>query len=272
MITNISQRTNEQGKQKFIVPGNCFIPRLHEIARIHKETAKRFVLKCHYSGTMPAARRNFGLFRQGKLVGVAVFSHPVNDRTLTNAFGGKANESLELGRFCLLDEVEFNAESWFIGVCRNRLKQEGFRGVVAFSDDLARTNIKGETVFSGHIGTIYAASNAIYNGRAKQTKIRLLPDGKVLSNRAISKIRNLESGWDYSAAILEKFGANPMPFYKPDRHLWLNYWLKQLTRKIHHPGNHRYLIPLQKGLKLPESLPYPKVKFLSGQNLLLLKA
>lgn len=265
MKINYSQRATEDGKQKFIVPGDCFVPRFHEVSLIHREIAKKFVLKYHYSKTMPAARRCFGLFRQGKLVGVAVFSHPVNNHTLINAFGGKAEESIELGRFCLLDRVEFNAESWFIGVCRRRLKEEGFRGIVAFSDDLPRTDFLGETVFKGHLGTIYAASSAIYTGRGKSRTIRLLPDGTVLSERAISKIRNFEQGVEYSARILMKYGAADMPIDNPGRKNWLDFWLGKLTRSMRHPGNHKYLLPLQKGLNLPKGINYPKIRIGDSQ-------
>jgi len=48
--------------------------------------AKAFVLEHHYSASYPAARWRFGLFRRGALQGVAVFSHPVNDRALTAVF------------------------------------------------------------------------------------------------------------------------------------------------------------------------------------------
>jgi hypothetical protein len=49
----------------------------HEVAEIFDDnTAKAFVEEHHYSGTYPAARERFGLYRGEQLVGVAVFSHP----------------------------------------------------------------------------------------------------------------------------------------------------------------------------------------------------
>ena len=41
--------------------------------------------------------------------------------------------------------------------------------------------------------------------------MRLLPDGTVLNDRAIQKIRAGEQGWQYASALLEKFGAAPPP-------------------------------------------------------------
>ena len=101
-------------------------------------TAKAFVREHHYSGSYPAARWRFGLFRRGVLQGVAVFSHPCNDRVLTSIFPGPATGSVELGRFVLLDEVPGNGETWFLGRCFARLRREGLAGVVAFSDPCRR--------------------------------------------------------------------------------------------------------------------------------------
>jgi hypothetical protein len=259
MQTNLEQRYTEEGRTQFIPPSTRFNPRIHEVARVDEKVAREFVLRVHYSGTFPAARRCFGLFRSERLLGVAVFSVGVNSRTLTNAFGGEARESLELGRFCLLDEAEFNAETFFLGHCRQELRREGFRGIVTFADDFARTTAAGEKIFAGHIGTIYAASSAIYTGRAARDTLRILPDGRVFSKRAVQKIRKLESGASYAAATLERYGADPMPQGETERLAWLETWLGKLTRKVTHPGNHRYLMPLQKGLNLPAGRPYPKV-------------
>jgi hypothetical protein len=138
---------------------------------------KPFVSTHHYAGTYPAARFRFGLFRAGVMCGAAVFSHPVNDRTLTNVFGGKAAESVELGRFVLLDEVPGNAETWVLARCLRALRAEGLRGVVSFSDPHPRTTLAGEVVFPGHVGTIYQAGNATYLGKSGGNSLRIFPDG-----------------------------------------------------------------------------------------------
>ena len=85
----------------------------YDVAELTDDTlAKGFVVRHHYSGSYPAARWRFGLFRQGVLQGVAVFSHPCSDRVLTSVFPGRATHSVELGRFVLLDEVPGNGETW----------------------------------------------------------------------------------------------------------------------------------------------------------------
>jgi len=49
-----------------------------------------------------------------------------------------------------------------------------------------------------------------------------LPDGSVLNERAIQKIRSGEQGWQYAAALLEKFGSEPAS--TNGREDWLRSW------------------------------------------------
>lgn len=94
----VNQRWRE-GRSSFI-PSTQIDTRIHEVAPVTGDlTAKSFVLQHHYSGTYPAARFRFGLYRATSLVGVAVFSHPCNDKVITSTFGCKPLEAVELGRF-----------------------------------------------------------------------------------------------------------------------------------------------------------------------------
>lgn len=261
MDTNFTMRWRN-GKAIFQVRENCFNPRIHDIAPIDVKTAKKFIVDSHYSKSFPASRRRFGLFRRGNLIGAAIFSNPMSDKVLTNYFGGRATESIELGRFVISDVADdFNSESWFFAQCRRELRREGFRGIVSFCDDLRRTNAAGDVIFTGHLGVFLGASNGVYTGRSDRTSIRLLPDGTVFSKRAISKIRNSEQGHQYASKILVSHGADEPPADETERKVWLAVWLDKLTRKVRHPGNHRYLFGLQKSIRLPKSLPYPKIKF-----------
>lgn len=138
----------------------------------------------------------------------------------------------------------------------------GLLGVVSFSDPVPRTSATGNFVFPGHVGLIYQASNATYLGRATPRTLRLLPDGRVLSDRALQKLRAGERGWHYVANLLEQFGVPPL---SEDRPRWLATWLPRITRSLRHPGNHKYawILPPRHRRHLPPSRPYPKVQ--SGQ-------
>jgi hypothetical protein len=233
--------------------------RAFEVAPIAGDTeAKRFVQAHHYSGSYPAARERFGLYRAAELVGVAVFSVPANAKALDPA-PGDAKSRVELGRFVLLDNVPANGESWFLARCFELLRGSGYTGVVSFSDPEARTAGDGETVFTGHLGTIYQATNGVYLGRSKAGRLRLLPDGTVIHSRTMAKIRKRDQGWRYSAALLEAHGADPLGDGDPIA--WLDHWIPRLTRAIHHGGNLKYAWALErKGRRhLPPSLPYPKM-------------
>lgn len=262
MNIDCTQRWRDR-KPFFIQRDKLFNPRLLEVAKIDEKSAKDFILRTHYSNSFPSSRRRFGLFLRGNLIGAAIFSHPMSDAVLTNNFGGVARESLELGRFVIEDlpEAGFNCESWFFARCREVLRKEDFRGIVSFSDDLQRTDSKGNITFFGHLGIFYSSSGGVYTGRSLPTQIFLLPDGKVFSKRTISKIRNNESGAVYAAGILQSFGASELPDHPAERATWLKFWLGRLTRKVKHPGNHRYLFSLQKSIVLPKSKPYPKIKY-----------
>lgn len=256
MITDSCQRWRAR-RDSYRPAGEPFEPRSFEVASIESDrTARAFVEAHHYSGSYPAARRRFGLFERGELVGVAVFSVPMRAEVLRP---WSLTDGLELGRFVLLDGVRANGESWFLARCLDALRAEGFAGVVSLSDPTPRTSASGAVVFGGHVGTIYQASNAVYTGRASPQTLRLLPDGSVFSNRAASKIRKSERGWRYAVEQLVAHGA-PEP--RGDLHAWLREVVPTVTRAMRHHGNHRYLFGLSRAAKrtLPASLAYPKLR------------
>jgi hypothetical protein len=230
--------------------------------------AKAFVVAHHYSRSYPAARRRFGLYRGGDLVGVAVFSVPCNGAVLRRAFPGVPDDATtELGRFVVLDDVPGNGETWFLARAFDLLRREGFAGVLSFSDPLPRAAADGRLVTPGHVGTIYQAFNGTYLGRSKAEPLLLLPDGSSLPRRSLSKIRAGDSRWRCGVSRLVAQGA-PAPYCydrAPDvRELreWLDEVLPALTRSVRHPGNHRYAWALDRRTRrvLPPRDPalYPK--------------
>lgn len=234
----------------------------YDIVRIDEDTTpRRFVETHHYSASYPAARERFGLYRLGDLAGVAVFSHPTNDAVLTGRFPGlAARDGVELGRLVLLDEVPANGESWFVARCFEQLRDR-YRAVVSFSDPVERQTLDGRVVMPGHVGTVYQALNARYHGRGTARTLRLLPDGTVLSARAIQKMRAAEKGWRAVVAQLTAIGAATIPVDAPesDRRAWVRNAVATFTRPLRHPGNHRYAWALDRHVKMPLQLfSYPK--------------
>lgn len=115
----------------------------------------------------------------------------------------------------------------------------------------------GRRVFKGHLGTIYQAHNGTYLGRGTARLIKLLPNGAVLNDRTIQKIRKREQGWQYATELLVEAGAAPC---RDDPREWLAYWLPRVTRPVRHPGNHKYAWAVDRRWRprLPAGLPYPK--------------
>ncbi len=227
-------------------------PSRYDVDVVDDGAAKAFVLAHHYSRSYPASRLRFGLFdrtRDDQLVGTAVLSVPVQAKVLTGPFPHLEPyaESLELGRFVLLDEVPANAESWFLARAFRLAADVGVRGVVSFADPLPRrisTGTGTSEIVAGHVGTIYQASNAIKAGSSRPRRLTLLPDGRVLNARALSKLRRGETGSRYVERLLVDAGARPLQA-NADPATWLATAIADAGgTSVQHPGNHRYLFAL----------------------------
>lgn len=250
------------GRDSYRPAGETIRTSDYEVATLaDDQTPKTFVLEHHYSGSYPAARFRFGLYRGAKLAGVAVFSQPCNDAVLTNTFPGvPVDEAAELGRFVLLDQVPSNGETWFLARCFELLRGR-LAGVVSFSDPMPRRSSAGVVVFPGHIGTIYQAHNAKYLERSTSRTLRLFPDGSVLSDRAIQKVRKAERGWRYAVEQLVRHGApSPVSVEASALRAWLPGALARTTRTQRHPGNHRYAWGLARSVRRSlAGSAYPKL-------------
>jgi hypothetical protein len=230
------------------------------------KAARAFVEAHHYSGSYPAARCRVGLYRRAlgpapsgvELVGVAVFSVPMQARAIPARCGVGADEGVELGRFVLLDSVEANGETWFLSRAFRALRGElpAVRAVLSYSDPVPREDAQGRRVMPGHVGTIYQALGATYHGRAAARTLRLDDAGRVVSERALSKLRNGEVGRGYAMRLLIDAGAPP-PGEGEDPRAWAEAAVARL-RAVRHPGNHTYTWDLNGPRGNHSGIPYPK--------------
>lgn len=246
-------------------------PSRYGVEPVTEAQAKAFVERHHYSRTYPAARARVGLFRTRvsggvDLVGVAVFSVPMHQRVVPKWTGQDPACGVELGRLVLLDDVEGNGETWFIARAFRQVVSElpDVRAVVSFSDPVPRVNDEGVVVKPGHYGTIYQASNARFVGRASPATLVLAPDGSVVSNRAISKLRNGERG---AAGVYDRLVALGAPTRRlgEDDRVYVDRALDG-WRRVRHPGNLAYVFALggrtarrTTEAGFPPAMPYPKV-------------
>ena len=221
--------------------------------------AKAFVVAHHYSRSYPAARFRAGLFREGRLVGAAVFSESMNPHAVASWSGG--HRGVELGRFVLLDEIEFNAETWFLRRALTLLRQhKGTEVVLAYSDPVPRRTLAGEVVTPGHVGQIYQAYNAVYRGRSRPRMQLLDPLGRSVSERAVSKALGGERGAGHVLRALLDVGA-PEPRLGESPVAWRARAVESGTlRLVRHPGNYAYLLRVPGArVELPPAAgPYPR--------------
>lgn len=238
----------------------------YEVAPLGRDRdAREFLSSNHYLTGYPAALVRLGLHHGPFLVGVAVFSAPMSNHVLTGAFPDLVpnQESMELGRFALLEPEPGNAESWFLGQCFRYLAERGVRGIVSFSDPTPRLDRTGQPVFGGHIGTIYQATNFQPAGRTRTTAVTLLPDGSVLGRREEQKVVAQERGHAYVERRLYALGA-PQRQAGEEPADWLRRVYAALgVRRQRELGKHRYVQAIGPRRRLVRigldtSGPYPK--------------
>lgn len=269
-LDDYAQRWNEGVHSWRPVSEGGFNARLYSVAPIDNATARMFIETHHYSRSYPADRLRVGLFEGPYLVGVAVLGVPMSRPVLTGPFPTLEpyQESLELSRLVLLDEVPANAESWFVARVFAYAAEQGVRGIIAHSDPMPRW-LNGVLLMPGHIGVIYKALNGLYLGRATARTLTVLPDGRVFSARTRAKVTGCESGADSVVRQLIKLGAAPLPaplaaMTVAERSAWLAQALAAAgARKLRHLGNHRYVWAIgnrssrRRTLIHGESLPFP---------------
>lgn len=227
------------GRARYRPAGEIFDAARASVQPIDETTAKAFTVEHHYAHSYPAAR------------------------VIPHWFEGLAPaRGAEIGRLVLLDDVASNAESWFVARAFRLLRDElaGVHGILSYSDQVERVNAAGEVVKRGHIGTVYQALNAAYLGLARGGTMILARDGRIVSRRALSKLRNDESGAGYAYAQLLAMGAPERKPFEGGREYAERALREGGFRAQRHPGNHTYAWWLGDRAQRPawQALPYPR--------------
>jgi hypothetical protein len=243
-------------------------PRRYHVQPIDQAAAAAWLARHHYLRTLAGRQWLYGLLDEqasdcaSSLVGVAVFG-PGMPNVLPALFAGLApnQDSTELLRFGLLDDVPANGESYFLVAAFAILAHEGVAAVASFSDPVVRWSADGQIVAPGHVGTCYAAAGALYTGRTRPVTYRLFPDDAALLHpRMLAKYR---AGDPNAGGVERALVAHGALARSPaeDPATYLDRFLPRLTLPFRHGGLHRYAFtigPHARAVRLTRhTLPYP---------------
>lgn len=166
---------------------------LYTVKQIKSSIGRDFIKEHHYTHGCHNGPMCWGLFADGgtRLIGVCAFATPSSEAVRASVYGvERKSEVTELHRLVILDETPTNTETWFIKRALRGLHQykPGYTAVLSFADET-----------EGHKGTIYRASNALYQGRTGVSTFYRDETGRLRHPRQngvnITKSMALERGW-----------------------------------------------------------------------------
>lgn len=191
---------------------------------IKSQETHDWLIKKHYSGSIPSISWAFGLFGD-LLEGVCTFGKPSSHPVRVGVCGeGLSKYVYELNRLVINDHCPKNTASYFVSRCLKMLPKGLI--ILSYAD-----------ISMGHIGKVYQASNWIYTGLTKKrTDWRVKGMENLHGQTVADESRGKENRAEW---MRKKYGGD---FYLQER-----------------PRKHRYVYFTGKRYELnyPER-PYPK--------------
>lgn len=219
-----------------------------EVRKINSNIAKDIIVKHHYSHAWTMCSLAMGIFyktneemdffegEKEELIGCVVFGNPVGRSTAASLSSElKISQVYELTRLFIHDGYGKNIESYCIGQCLQYIKRTlpNIKAVISYSDPE-----------QGHVGTIYKATNAIYQGN----DIALMP------NYSVSLTKPYE--WLHSRTVSARYGTHNVERLK--KILGKTFYRKKESSK------HRYLwilAPKREKKKIIKTLKHPPLPY-----------
>ena len=206
----------------------------------HK-AALHAVTHWHYSGSLPPPPRVcVGAWEDGKFIGCVIFARGAT-QNLCKPYGLKPTEGCELVRIALRDHATPVSRIVRIALLMMKKRNPGLRLVVSFADPA-----------QGHHGGIYKAGGWVYTGTTPPSKMYRDAKGKVWHARMVSK-----------TGVKRVFGKR-RSVITPDQ-----------CQAIDMPAKHRYVMPLDDGMKAQVQLiskRYPTCVGSAGSGTLAVQA
>ena len=244
------------------MPDYCDTSKL-SIRQIDKPTAKKMVVKHHYSHLWTKCSVALGLFvdtgnqhaffdeAEEKLIGVCIYGDPIGRLTGQSISDEiKRTEVLELTRLFIYDGYGSNIESSFISQSFNWLRKNKseIKALISYASPV-----------EGHVGTIYQATNWIYQGNNLRWN-----DGWIFKFEE-------DGRWMHGRTIFPYYGTNDPE--KIREQVDKPFWIRKEQQK------HRYVYILArkrdkknilKTLK-HETLPYPKSRDTDESDIIMME-
>ena len=223
------------------------------VRKISKSVAKELIVKNHYSHLWTKVSYAIGVYVEDdshsffestdKLIGVACYGDPIG-RLSGQSISEELDrtEVLELVRLFVFDGYGSNIESWFLGQTFNWLRENvpHIKALISYSDPK-----------EGHCGTIYQATNWLYQGDSLRY------------NDSLSFKFSEDGEWQHGRTIFPTYGTNnPSEIQKQ---VTSPFWIRKEPRK------HRYVYILTKGgerRKLLKSIKHPILPYSKKTDIL----
>jgi hypothetical protein len=126
----------------------------YHVKSIDSYLCKEWLLKKHYLKRWTSFTYSFGLFKDKTLVGVLTFGNAIPLTMKKSLFGEKFMDIVyELNRLCTNDDLDKNANSYFIAESFKLLPKPMI--IVSYADKSV-----------GHNGYVYQATNFIFTGES----------------------------------------------------------------------------------------------------------
>lgn len=203
-----------------------------KVMPIQNYEVEPWLLQKHYAKRMPSISYAFGLYDNGRLVGVVTYGTP-SSSPLRDGIAGPENAEyvLELNRLCI-DSTNKNAASMLVGRSLQLLPKPSI--IVSYADTAQE-----------HVGYVYQACNFIYTGlSAKRTDWKIKGMEQLHGQTVADMSRGCEGS--RSKFMRQKFGDD---FYLEDR-----------ARK------HRYIYVTGKNKAIKAAIRYKQEPYPKGQS------
>lgn len=204
---------------------------IYEVRECSRSDAKELIIGIHYAHRWPSISHLFGLYLGCDLRGVCSFGTPASAPLRSGLAGQELSSNvIELNRL-VLSENEPNEASRLVSSSIRLLPKNKI--IVSFAD-----------ISTGHIGTVYQASNFIYCGlSAKRTDWKIRGKEHLHGQTIADEFRGVSNRAD---AMREKYGDDFYLAPRPRKHRYIYIHGSVGFRKFVEPRI-RYA-----------SMPYPK--------------